>query len=468
MDDEDYDRPPESSEDEIDENIDLKSPISIPDQKVSVKRQLESSTTNTRRSKRGKIDLESSDNDQSNQENASPPRNKIEKNKIKPATAANPTSFSQPLFSNDAFLRQPSQGSQPRKKTYGSQAKFTSSSLAIESAASPEPENSKGMTTDELKSPSRISRTPPAKTTQSKDLIEKSQRSPEPEINKSLDFLADDDEVEDLTALTASNTESHSSHNIFRRGSVSSLSSADSYAELMLSKEEQEALSSNTSLCPLCSCPVSEITAKKINRGTALLKGDAAREWCLSHERSDAEIHCKEKGWPQTLDNLEPVRVQRHIKQLKPIIERKQPSHYIQQLDSAITAAKGNLTKINFYIAQTAVETIHYGYYGPKGALMLSSMISSDSQVEKWLNKAKKKDKSLRLTASNARAVQCLLLPEILTSLVIEDMRLNESTTVKNAAQEARKILRDSATAGFTLHPDTTTVPTTDDSVDME
>lgn len=477
LDDERFGLPPESSEDEVETNdiLKLDLPASSPESNSSRKRHNVSSLAGQRSTKRSKLDLVSPDNESEDDKYEILPRRRRDattRSKASTTSSAPAAPVSKPAqayLPHDALFARSSQPSQRRRKVYQSQAKKAALTLDFHSAHSPEPEIAIDAAQADLASPEPDRGTPVAEP-QTEHMKDNGRGSPEPTIQSNLDFCVEDDTVQDSTTLTTSHSGSYNSRTIFDRrnsnDSVSSLSSADSLAEMMLSPGRKEALSSENVLCPICNAILAEVSAQRIQPSTSALRGAAAKQFCHAHEIDDAKLQCDEKGFPQELAPLlQSERIQRHIADLRSIIERKEYSYYLQQLDDAVSEAKGNMTKINYYISQTAVENVHYGYYGPSGSTTLTAEIRSDPQIEKALNRARKKDKSMRSAAGNIRIVSAVLLPELLTSLVTEDMKLGKAKSKKkNVDEEARKILRESANAGFLLHPDPTTLPQVVDS----
>lgn len=253
-----------------------------------------------------------------------------------------------------------------------------------------------------------------------------------------------------------------------RRGSSSSLSSVDSISSVQLDKTVKNRLNneddtlpnlSNTAVklppnhvqCLMCKrvIPREHLDLPEDIRDLSQLTVPAQQRICYTHRMQDAKSTWLEAGYPsisfESLPSSE--RVARHIKSLIPIVKRQQSSYYLDHLDNAISTSKGHQGKIKQYFDVTAISLINYGYYGPRGAKLLSRAITQDEVIVKVLGRTMRSDKTFKATGL-ARVIDCVLLPELLVKLVQEDMKLGAGN---DAEENARKLLEESVDVGLML-----------------
>ena len=452
---EDYTRAPESSDDE-NENV---APTQIthvlptpePTQTSPKKRPLNKSNVNTttaatRSSKRLK-------RDEKNEEAAATASTMAEQSK----TLNVPPIPSQEL----PFISQSSQSR--RKRKYGDKNK--NSFLLPSSPRSPE----KRTDAKDLDVPDFTPATPDSRASGNNAKIIMPTPSPQPAAQaRGLD-LPEGDDLHDRP-----------DHSRKRSGSTSSLSSADSDASLDLDNkararlkaehdipdEPEETLPANHIRCPTCKRPVSKPAIAFILQGRHLsqLTRPQQQKFCYDHRQRDARQEWKEAGYPEIDFERLPTsqRVQTHIRDLVPIIKRQRESYYLTKLDEAMTDAKGNQGKIRRYFDVTCIEQIKHGYYGPRGAKVLSRAIAEDAEVSKLLKKVTKSDKAFRV-AGFGRFVDCVLLPELLLKLVQDDMKLEKG---ESGQEEARQLLEDSEQLGMLLCQDDDHVEEIEDEIE--
>lgn len=400
-------------------------------------------------------------------DNANPRVSKRRKSgKVQEATTAMPE---KPPSSQDFpdFLSQSSQ------RKFGS--KYGSKKCYIPPPSPPSPrkkENSK-----HIDMPSSPAKTPPPKKSKHNSTIEMPEGSPNgaaAPVVLQLPEGFDDENDNDIDTEPGLDPnldigQNTSKPDISRRrsGSTTSLSSVDSISSLQLDKstkrrlmEEQDALQVSIDLppdcvrCPMCHRPVSREhldvpeDLRDLSKYTVLNQ----QKFCYDHRLRDAQSAWTAAGYP-VLDFesfLSSERVKKHVRGLKDVIKRDRKSYYLSHLDNAVSAAKGHQGKIKQYFDVTVLALIHLGYYGPKGARMLSHAIADDVEIGRLLSRGMRTDKAFKV-AGLTRIVNCVLLPELLTRLVQEDMLLSKG---EEGEEEARKILEDSTDAGLMLCAD--------------
>ena len=455
--DDDINRPPESSDDEeaavAPVPIEAVLPTPISTQSSQPKRPLQTSNGNRRTSKRLKVDKEET------------------LQNTMPETSSGYKAPEEP-----DWLSERSQSSQKRRfQGYGSRKTYEPPPAT--EAATPR-KRGKG---NEFVEPPGTPLTPASKRSERKLLLPTQSPSRHP-LSPVREFMMPDDlDLADLDNRKRDNPGSLKKSRQ-RRGSDSSLSSADEfidydYDEATLAhlntidgevKERVEApkVDSDHVLCPMCKHSVLKADID-LPSNPSKLSPSKRQKFCYDHRIRDAKNSWAERGYPDiAFDSLgSSPRLRKHVKTLLSMIQRKSSSFYLAALDDAVTAANGNQTAIKRYFDVTALTTIHNGYYGPRGAKVISAAIAEDPELSKALKKATKSDKSLRL-AGAGRAIDCVLLPEILVRLVVEDMRLGTGSGAKrkNAEEEARKVLEESVDVGLMLCGDDDHVEAVEDA----
>ncbi|KAL2402457.1 hypothetical protein ABEF95_014613 [Exophiala dermatitidis] len=246
-----------------------------------------------------------------------------------------------------------------------------------------------------------------------------------------------------------------------RSGSTSSLSSVDSMFILEHQGEllEQDDITSQGSQasdfrCPVCQKAVKDSASLFVPDNLRTLSFKKQQDFCLQHQVAEAHEHWHDRGYPDiNWDDFETVRIPQKLPVLKEIINRSTPSYYLDQLDEKIKAARGNRKAVKLYLNEGIVDVAKQGYYGPKGARVMVGAIMTE--LTKPLNQALRSDSALR-AAGVGGYVNAVLVPELTSLLVKEDMRL------KNG-EEARNVLDESSQIGALLNPDDDHVEREDD-----
>ena len=193
--------------------------------------------------------------------------------------------------------------------------------------------------------------------------------------------------------------------------------------------DDSAVLAPGFSRCPMCNKPVS----KKLLESQGFMNIRQQDRFCNRHQRETALSEWKEKGYPEINWNSLDSRIARHHNFIEKLI-RGQDSHYRNLLDDIVEAgternllkSKGNLTP---------------GYYGSRGSRAISENIML--QFTPLL-----KDRAVRDKAVMARGVtgfvQMVLVPEVATLLIMEDMNISE--------EKARDVLTESISLGDMMH----------------
>lgn len=384
--------------------------------------------------------------------------------------------FSQKYRSTQSSFSPPSSATQPKTE----RTKFKS----ISREATPVSEvrrskRTKAQMTEISSSPS----IPSSQQRPKSKLIESSPAEPEPVARAVFQAIENPDLDDEPTSRT---TSASSKSAIFdkakpdhtRRGSTSSLSSADSIIDYQLDPSQKAALMSektdlpttqplppNHIICPSCRRQTSLRNLPnhdpKTNPNTLSLRQQT--KFCYDHRIRDAQETWKQRGYPTIDWSTLPTSpsLQTHIKSLVPLIRRKSPSQYLSTIDAAISAARGNTSEINRVFD---VTNVHHGYYGPRGAKIITNAIMDDADLQKVLSRQLRNDKVMRI-AGLGRLTDCVLLPEVLMRMVQEDLVIGSK---EEAGEQARKVLEESEEVGLLLCGDDDEVDGDGDGVEEE
>jgi hypothetical protein len=261
----------------------------------------------------------------------------------------------------------------------------------------------------------------------------------------------------DPSDFTSSNgTEGPGTSDIFEapekqdRQRSSSLSPLSSVNEMYLLahgddyKYEDEPRSRET-LCPVCRKPVRDSADLFIPDNLRTLPYRQQKKFCSQHRIAEARKQWKAKAYPAiSWEELGDARVSKQLPHLESVISRRTKSFYLDQLDSAVEAARGNRRKVQRYLNEDLINIAKIGYYGPKGSRIMVNALAE--RLSDALTEALKSDSAVRAVGAG-NYVGAVLMPELAVQLVMEDMKLCSS-------EKGRKVLDESTEIGELLNPD--------------
>lgn len=233
-----------------------------------------------------------------------------------------------------------------------------------------------------------------------------------------------------------------------RSGSTSSLSSVDDIYLLKHNDEfraEPESGLAAERRCPACGNVVKDTISLLVPDDLRTMTFKKQQYFCSQHKLAEARDTWVDEGYPDIdWQELETVRIPRKVPVLKQVISREFPSFYLDELDSRITAAKGNRKAIKVFLNQGVLDVAKPGYYGPKGTRIMVNAITDT--LSRSLYKALQSDSALR-AAGVGGYVSAVLVPELTLRLVMEDMNLQTD-------DQGRTVLEKSTEVGTLLNPD--------------
>lgn len=193
--------------------------------------------------------------------------------------------------------------------------------------------------------------------------------------------------------------------------------------------EDDAVLAPSLGRCPMCNKPVN----KKLLKSQGFMNIRQQERFCNSHQKDSALYEWNDKGYPEINWNSLDSRIARHHDFIEKLI-RGQDSHYRNLLDDIVEAgternllkSKGNLTP---------------GYYGSRGLQAISENIML--KFTPLLKERAVRDKAV-MARGVTGFVQMVLVPEVATLLIMEDMSVDE--------EKARDVLTESIGLGDMVH----------------
>lgn len=152
-----------------------------------------------------------------------------------------------------------------------------------------------------------------------------------------------------------------------------SSSSPNEFSEIKASIQKVQIISSCASIakCPMCSEPVDRDLLQQFEDDNS--SGITMRQqmkFCHLHKRESAKAEWQVKGYPQidwaSLDR----RLARFNDALDEILKRRRPSYYRRELEEHLK--NGNRTLVQSMKKGAKMLGLEVGYYGPKGAMIMS------------------------------------------------------------------------------------------------
>ena len=123
--------------------------------------------------------------------------------------------------------------------------------------------------------------------------------------------------------------------------------------------------------CPLCSEPVDLDLLQQFeddNGGGIIMRQQM--KFCHLHKTQSAKVEWKAKGYPQIDWAYFDRRLARCNDALDEILKRRRPSYYRRELEQQMK--NGNRTLVQSMKNGAKMLGSEVGYYGPKGAMMMS------------------------------------------------------------------------------------------------
>ncbi|KAJ5636618.1 uncharacterized protein N7484_009931 [Penicillium longicatenatum] len=190
-------------------------------------------------------------------------------------------------------------------------------------------------------------------------------------------------------------------------------------------------------LCPMCNAEVDPEILRQFQAQPNQRLREQQR-FCTSHKQDTATKEWEAQGYPEINWDTFEQRLEKHFPDMDQYLDPQQPSYYRNILESAQQAGKSLRLTLN----DDGIETISCGYYGTKGAQKMLYVV-----MERFGVRLRRlaKDDALVAKVGVAGYAQSVIVPELATRLIKEDMGVDASV--------ARGIMRESIEIGQKLNP---------------
>ncbi|KAK8164195.1 RTC4-like domain-containing protein [Phyllosticta citrichinensis] len=233
---------------------------------------------------------------------------------------------------------------------------------------------------------------------------------------------------------------------------ISDLSSPPSSAQLAADELDlEDELENNTTgnydppaNCPMCGDPVDadELSdwQRRVGRKSMRLRDQIL--FCDAHKTAAARQEYSAHGYPEIDFKELPARIAHFRDDIIGILQETRPSHFRERLNGALSEGRGRTLAAVHNAKQMHGMTT--GYYGPRGRRIMEEWLSTN--MADAIRERAGSDKLIGFKTVSG-FVQEVLVPELATWLVMEDMRQSEDGEETGEAR-AREILGESAAIG--------------------
>ncbi|KAL9053034.1 MAG: hypothetical protein Q9162_005022 [Coniocarpon cinnabarinum] len=189
--------------------------------------------------------------------------------------------------------------------------------------------------------------------------------------------------------------------------------------------------------CPVCQEYVDKETWELFTRGSRVGWRDK-QAFCEGHRRRDAEKLWKDRGYPDINWDSAALkrRMERHSSSLEDVIEGKRHSELLENLKKKV--GSGRIRKALRDVNEARSEVIFPGYYGPRGSQVFQAHLLS-AFGERLRDMAASGDEVVRATGTG-NYIARVLVPELAVKLIAEDLSVEED--------QAKKVMEESSEVG--------------------
>ncbi|KAK8181385.1 RTC4-like domain-containing protein [Phyllosticta citribraziliensis] len=164
--------------------------------------------------------------------------------------------------------------------------------------------------------------------------------------------------------------------------------------------------------------------------------------FCDAHKTAAARQEYHVHGYPEIDFKELPARIAHFRNDIIGILQETRPSHFRERLNGAISEGRGRtLAAVH---REKQMHGMTTGYYGPRGRRIMEEWLSTN--MADAIRERAGSDKLIGFKTVSG-FVQEVLVPELSTWLVMEDMRQSEDGEETGEAR-AREILGESAAIG--------------------
>ena len=201
-------------------------------------------------------------------------------------------------------------------------------------------------------------------------------------------------------------------------------------------------------VCPLCNQRLDDELKKRVMSESGRLNFRRQEEICKQHRIRSGREEWKKRGYPEIdWKRLSTNRIPSFYPKLEDILQGRTRSVYRERLEARIKTGKNRTLKQRMMIKGGGKEEAEEeallmmmmttGYYGPRGGQLFEEMILS--RFSGLIRQLAGRD-PIMASRGVSEYVQGVLVPELATSLIMEDMSVD--------SEEARRIMRESAEMG--------------------
>lgn len=270
----------------------------------------------------------------------------------------------------------------------------------------------------------------------------------------------DDSELPELPSIQARNVAKHLKRQteedpetpapVFQIHDMPEFTSGKTFEQLGLTQRDLAAMGDEESVpelpdhlieCPMCREPVEKAFLEEFSeeycRGERLTVASQTR-FCDSHKKRSAMKDWASRGYPDIDWDILSTRIRGHYRYLDSLLKPNTPSFYRDEMNELLQSSSRTKVKVKSIIHNGG--SITPGYYGMRGSRIMSENIMR--RFAPKLRLLAKKD-DLVFAQGVAPFVQTVLVSELAARLIKEDMKVS--------IEEARNILKESATVGDLL-----------------
>ncbi|KAK3080456.1 hypothetical protein LTS18_001225 [Coniosporium uncinatum] len=174
--------------------------------------------------------------------------------------------------------------------------------------------------------------------------------------------------------------------------------------------------------CPICREPVDPVVLAS-HGGTSIARLAVRKQmaFCRAHKRRTAEATYRERGYPSIEWAQLRSRLSKHLPHLQAILNGQATSFYRQQLQDRINAGEKRTLAA---ASDEIMASLTPGYYGARGARVMMEFVLS--QLAPRIRTLAGSDRLVASAGGVSRYVQSVLVPELATRLVMQDMDVSE------------------------------------------
>ncbi|KAF2088108.1 hypothetical protein K490DRAFT_56126 [Saccharata proteae CBS 121410] len=195
--------------------------------------------------------------------------------------------------------------------------------------------------------------------------------------------------------------------------------------------------------CPMCKAPVDPSLIKSWTGLRTRMNVRTQMRFCTHHKRLEAEEEYRARDYPAINWETLPSRFPSYRSHLVDILTQTRPSYFRKQLaDRAARGAnRARRSKLVGGVDEQELKASSPGYYGSRGRQVMEGWIMREMMDE---IRARAGEDRLIGTKGVSGYIQVVLVPELATLLVMEDMEAEEG--------RAREVLEESVEYGDLLH----------------